>query len=218
MIPDIALAKLCAASYDPDATWDQEWNAEGIDVQVIKVGSIHVICFRGSVTEQDWTRDFSTWLKKDPDIGYCHAGFLSGMHVVVANLMSSIGVEPYAVTGHSLGAARALIFSGLMTAIAHIRPTQVTTFGTPRPGFAKLSEILNGGGYPIHLYKNRSDPVTDVPWWMGLFKHPVEQIKLDVDPGTGPRPFSDHKIACYVKGVGIEQANQLKENHGTDND
>lgn len=201
MISDLALAQACADIYDKGIAWDSLWFADDVYVGLRRAEEFDIIAFRGSETPEDWVRDFKGWPEKHPELGYCHDGFLDGMDDVAKEIAPVTGGRPLAVTGHSLGAARALILAGLLTTFRR-PPSIVVTFGTPRPGFAKLSRILNGGGFPIRCYKNRSDPVTDVPWLMGMYRRPVEQTMLDVAPLAGDiGPLADHHIGLYLDGV-----------------
>ena len=51
---------------------------------------------------------------RHPLLGYCHSGFLEGMDTVADELSLAVDkTRPYALTGHSLGAARALVVAAL---------------------------------------------------------------------------------------------------------
>lgn len=206
MIPtDLELAQAASDTYDPAAHWDQSWTREDVHVGLRHAGDFDLISFRGSIDEEDWLRDFQGWPKKHPILGYCHSGFLAGMDTVASELVMAISPErPYALTGHSLGAARALIVAGLLM-WAKKPPALVVTFGTPRPGMAKLSSLLNGGGYPIRHYKNGPDPVADVPLTvppLWLFQKPKVDTLLDVAPADGAHdPMHWHHMPLYLEGV-----------------
>lgn len=197
---DLELAQASADIYEPRAKWDRFWIDEGIYVALRRIDGLDIVCFRGSITDEDWKDNLNFWPTRHPEIGYCHSGFLEGMEMVYGNLRPALR-DCVAVTGHSLGAARALIFAGLLT-VRGLKPARVTTFGTPRPGFARLSQVLIDGGYPIRCFKNRRDPITDVPYLGGLYTRPVPQTMLNVaayPPEVGV--FSDHHMPLYLEGV-----------------
>jgi hypothetical protein len=202
---DLELAQACADTYDPAARWDQSWTREHVHVGLRHAGDHDIVAFRGSIDEIDWIRDFNGWPSKHAVLGYCHSGFLAGMGTVASELSQAITPErPYALTGHSLGAARALIAAGLLTA-AKTPPVLVVTFGTPRPGMAQLTRILNTGGYFIKCYKNGPDPVAEVPVRLAplwLYQKPVIDTPIEVAPADDAHdPFHWHHMPLYLEGV-----------------
>jgi hypothetical protein len=94
---------------------------------------------------------------------------------------------PLVICGHSLGAARAVIISALLT-LSGRQPIARICFGEPRAGFDKLKSILA----PIRVqrsYRNRDnkghDVITDVPFSLPplfAYEHPTELIDLTVVP------------------------------------
>lgn len=204
MISDLELAQACVDSYDPAAHWDQSWIREDIHVGLRHADVCDVIAFRGSVDEADWLADFNGWPRLHPLLGYCHSGFLTGMDTVADELALARTERPVAITGHSLGAARALILAGIWTALEN-PPAIVVTFGTPRPGMAKLSNILNTGGIALKHYKNGPDPVADVPVTLPplwLYQKPQPDTPLNVAPDVGAEdPFHWHHAPLYLEGI-----------------
>lgn len=203
MTPDLDLARACSDTYSASSVWDQVWTADDIHVALRHAGPVDIIAFRGSVDETDWLRDFDGWPSKHPDLGYCHSGFLEGMDACCATLAAAVGDRPVAFTGHSLGAARALIAAGIW-AVQH-RPVDVcVTFGTPRPGMAQLSHILNTGGFFIKHYRNGPDPVAEVPialppLWIYMKPQPDTPIK--VPPPDAEDPVKWHSMQYYMTGI-----------------
>ena len=200
MTSDADIARICASSYDPNTKWDRLWD-EGSNSGIF-VGLIGtVVCFRGSVTLEDWMRDLDALYIDDPTIGGVHAGFAKGIAQFFASTEGIIR-SGFTICGHSLGAARALIFAGYMVA-AGLNPAAAITFGTPRPGFQKLTDIL--APLSVRSYKNRFDPVCDVPAPIlpdFPYIHPRAQIKVDAAPPIDEFGlFADHHIELYVNGV-----------------
>lgn len=207
MISDLELAQACNDTYDIGVTWwrlnyvDEVW----VGIRLLAGGSVVVL--RGSEVATDWVRDMRGLPTRHPVLGLCHRGFLAGMDDAGAWVAATLPKGPYAVTGHSLGAARALIVAGLLTAAGR-PPDRLVTFGTPRPGFRQLAGILTGGGFPIVCYKNRNDPVTGVPWLRfpggDGFCLPVTETSIDVpgedEPGIDI-VFRDHHMPLYMAGV-----------------
>lgn len=197
---DADIAQVCAASYDTATKWDVLW--PGADSDGIYAGLIgNVLCFRGSVTTEDWFRDLDTLPTNDPALGGIHAGFAAGVGQFFAKNLQLLHQDTI-ICGHSLGAARALICAGYAEQ-AGLRPKAVITFGSPRPGFSRLAEILIP--VTIRSYQNRNDLVTDVPRWIWPelpYLHPRPPIAINVPPAPGEFGiFADHHIQLYLQGT-----------------
>lgn len=203
MITDLDLAQACLDTYNDAAAWDNKWTIDTVNVYLRRVEQGAIIAFEGSNSEEDWLRDFQAWPRKHPLLGYCHSGFLQGADAVYTALAKVVDGS-FAITGHSLGAAEALICAGLFS--AHGRPpTKILTFGTPRPGMARLSNILNTSGAFIKHYRNGPDPVADVPLSIAplwLYQKPVMDTPLYVAPADDAHdPFHWHHMPLYFSGV-----------------
>lgn len=192
MISHKSLAVLCQAMYrNNPADWDRFFTFD--DVFVATKGDI--VVFRGSQSAEDWLRDFDDVPVDHPIFGHVHAGFVAGMDDVYRELVP-LATSARVITGHSLGAARAWLFAGFLAAAG--RPAQqITVFGSPRPGFARLRDIIVAGGSSNASYRNGDDPVTEVPWLLGAYVRPVELTAI----GISRTPFEDHHIEYYVEGV-----------------
>lgn len=219
LITDLDCAQACADVYPPDGLTDHEkqfaishgqfnefWAIDQVYVGLRHLASgADVFAFRGSVSEEDWIRDFEGWPRRHPLLGYCHNGFLENMDDLYDKLLLAVDpARPFAIAGHSLGAARALIMAGIFTARGR-PPALVVTFGTPRPGFQQLSGILNSGGFPIRCYRNGPDPVAEVPLKVPpllLYQKPQADILLGSAPEFHPEdPFRWHSMPLYLEGV-----------------
>lgn len=202
MISDLECAQAAADSYTPAPTWFKLSEAQGIYVALRQVAGGTIVCFRGSVTAQDWLRDFEALPAEHPVLGWCEEGFLTGMDDVGAWVATNLPEGSVAVTGHSLGAARAMILAGLLTSAGHVLE-RLVTFGTPKPGFGKLSRILLAGAFPITCYKNGPDPVADVPLTLpgAPYCKPVVDTPLNVAPANAHDPFEFHHMPLYLQGV-----------------
>lgn len=200
MITDKDIARICCSSYDPNFKWDKLW--DGASSGGIYVGLIgNVLCFRGSVTLEDWFRDLKAEAIIDPVLGGLHAGFAEGLKEFFAEVIQLLHRDTI-VCGHSLGAARAIIFSAMMMT-ANLSPKAVIVFGCPRPGFNKLAGIMNKHEC-ARAYKNRYDLVTDLPRaLLGLpFMNALGSIPLNVYPPSEDYGlFADHHPELYAAGT-----------------
>lgn len=200
MVSDLDLVNLCAAAYSGDRTaFDHTIEINQIYAGVLDKPDGFIIAFRGSLVLVDWLRDIEAVRLQDViSVGPVAEGFYTGLSGVLDAIdAASIGKSIY-ITGHSLGAAHAAILGGLLVSLG-IKPAKIVLFGCPRPGGEKLKYLLSG--VAISSYKNRYDPVTDVPIPFPLsFTHVRGMIGLNIDPGTG-LILDDHHIANYQKGL-----------------
>jgi hypothetical protein len=215
MIPsDAVVASLCAAIYNAtaliDATWDHfDLGADdGVCWGLKKLDGCDVVVFRGSITMQDWLRDLfvlplPALLPLGTRIGHVHAGFFMGMEKMWGELRPQL-TQPVIVSGHSLGAARAAMLTGLMVADGRA-PAARVVFGEPKPGLIDLGELIKG--VPARSYRNGDaryhDVVTDVPMTLPpmQFVHPTPIVPVCAEP-TGNLfqrygAFAFHHIELY---------------------
>ncbi len=172
--PDRDLAQLCRGLYaypgDLPVSWDHldYGDGDGVCWAVKVLGDTDVLVFRGSVTLQDWLRDLGAWATPwgHDLLGPVHPGFFLGMEQVYAEVLTFlVPGRDVVVAGHSLGAARATLLTGMMCARGRA-PAARVVFGEPKPGFARLQDLLLP--VPARSYRNGDavahDVVTDVPF------------------------------------------------------
>jgi|ERR1700679_1435859 len=211
MPTDLDYANLCAKVYAVDAStdkfWTHYWCVEDVVCGHVLQDGIDYLVFRGSVTPEDWMRDMNAIPVWHPNIGFVHAGFFAGLDTLypIVKAVISGGVT---ILGHSLGAARACDMSGLFAedCSSNKLPCPVktlVTFGQPRPAFINLKRIIDKAGIVHRSYRNRNDPVPEVPFPFPLpFIHTEDYISLDAAPSpTDLEPLRDHHIQLYIQGV-----------------
>lgn len=205
---DLDAALLCYSSYFLPGYFDTVFQGDTDDE--IWCGIKHfsrsecVITFRGSDSLTDWIRDFQANMLTDPDLGDVESGFFIGVRDLFPKIQKEIaGTTHISIVGHSLGAARALQVAGLFV-ISGLMP-EVITFGSPRPGGAKLKEVLSK--ISIRSYRNAFDPITNVPLTLSHdpYVHPSDLISIDAQPiACDPLlEFRDHHIQYYVNAMAL---------------
>jgi lipase (class 3) len=212
MLPtDADIAALCAAVYAyagaPAVAWDHfdAGDDDGVCWALKRLPACDVVVFRGSTTFQDWVRDFraAPILTR---IGHVHDGFHAGMEHAWADARVLLK-RPAIITGHSLGAARAAIMTGLMVK-DRVPPTARVVFGEPKPGFRDLADLI--AAVPGRSYRNgdgtHHDLVTDVPFFdfpPFEYVHPTPIIPVCAPPRANDRwgVFSYHHIELYQAAV-----------------
>jgi hypothetical protein len=221
MISDLALARLCQALYAYPGQAPESWahyddgaNSDGVCWAVKEIEDYSVIVLRGSITPQDWRCDFQAFA--DPfhhdDLGPVHPGFLSGMKTVQREVtdLIPVGGNRIIITGHSLGAARASILTGLMRLTP--RRSDVVrrvVFGEPRPGFQQLADLVSevSGASYRNAANGSHDLVTDVPFSIPPenYVHPTSLIDVSAAPNgdlvSQWGPFALHHCSLYVKAL-----------------
>lgn len=223
MITDAEIAALCVGIYAYPGQLAVAWDhfdagqiGDNICWGVKRVDGTAVVVLRGSVTRLDWLRDFQSIA--DPfhhdDIGPVHPGFLSGMRGVERELGGLVArTEPLIIAGHSLGAGRAAILTGLLV-IDGWKPTARVVFGEPKPGFAQLASII--ANVPGRSYRNGDDThhdlVTDVPFSFPpeQFVHPTPVIPVCARPE--PPDFASRGMFAWHHMPLYHQALQERPN------
>lgn len=210
MLTDKQIAQGCVSLYDGSLSLFDHYDAgatDGICWASLRMDNETYIFLRGSITIQDWLRDATAIANpfSHDALGPCHPGFYIGMHELWTEIKAKTQA-PWVIAGHSLGAGRACILSGIMI-LDGVVPLKRVCFGEPLPGFAKLGKILSvipeqnsyRNGDAIH-----HDPVTDVPLSIPPeeYVHPVP-LKLvtamPVDNSMGI--FSWHHMPLYVEAL-----------------
>lgn len=195
------------------STMQVDWRIQYLD------GSTALLVLPGTETPTQWLLDFLavpvhahpvTWTH---DLGCVHAGFYAGLSQVWSVLKPLFEGCSIYIAGHSLGAARAAILTGIMV-LDGATPARVLLCGAPQPGYARLAEVVKL--VPCVTYWNTParptiedppDPVNDVPfYWPPLFpyQHAWSKITaIDVPPPIGD-PWSfvgRHHDTLYEQGI-----------------
>lgn len=186
-----------------------------------------VIALRGTATCLEWAENFRAALVNMPgshrdlthNQGKVECGFLSlyktpGAHVPslaesvveeVRRLLKLYEGEPLSitVTGHSLGAALALLVAdGLSTCAPVVPPVAVFSFGGPRVGNQGFADRLNGNNVKVLRIVNSQDVITRVP---GMFLS--EELDQKLQNSSLPLAYShvgtelrvDTKMSPFLK-------------------
>jgi hypothetical protein len=206
MLNDRELSKVCWTLYldQPTDYWDRLFPHDGGYVGIKQIGDEIVVCWRGSTTLFDWLEDFQAVPVMDHDLGMVHSGFLGGVNSIMDSVTAAVASSRVYVIGHSLGAGHAAIHAAKLI-LAGRAPQKVTLWGCPRPGFQQLRDILNRPKFNITSYKNRKDPVTDVPVNIGDFKYvdATTFYTVNVAPSLMDAwgPLADHHFNLYATAM-----------------
>jgi hypothetical protein len=213
---DAEIAALCNGLYDypgfASIAWDrleQPVEDNGICWALKRLDTVDVIVLRGSTTRQDWMRDFEAVANPFTHfaLGPVHPGFLAGMENAYAAMKSGLR-DDVIVCGHSLGAARAGVLTGLMVLDGRA-PVARVVFGEPRPGFAAFAQLI--ASVPARSYRNGNDVlydlVTDLPIALGPenYVHPCPLTQVCEEPGSDWTQqwgvFAWHAMPLYLAAL-----------------
>lgn len=192
------------------ASWDIYYNPKRFN-QIFTLNNIiigwdralNLIAYRGSVTPTDWITDFKSFPVLHPMLGWCETGFVTGLEDDYTILSQTVHPFPW-FTGHSLGGARARLMAARFV-VGNRGVGGLMVFGSPKPGFQKVSDIIGRGNFPHTSYRNRADIVptlaeTILPLF--AYTHPDQYIPLDVSPDSNTfESFRDHSMDLYLQGV-----------------
>lgn len=215
-VKQIALwaAKQCYASYWDIAFFTEKFSTDNVTAFTLAYddGLDFDITFPGSETLTDWMRDAASVREIiDPHLGPVADGFFIGMPDMFEMIYPKIPPHAYVcIQGHSLGAARALIFAALLIAKGFpVERLTVITFGSPRPGGSQLAKILE----PVEIlsFRNGNDPVTEVPTKYMGGQHPRGLIPITSEPiALSPWDLVKwHHMQAYIVSLMLWSAGEV---------
>ncbi|KAI5655768.1 hypothetical protein M9H77_32955 [Catharanthus roseus] len=185
-----------------------------------------VIALRGTSTCLEWAENMRDILVEMPDqdgssngqpkveCGFQSLFKTSGAHVPslaesvvneVQRLIEQYKGEPLSitVTGHSLGAALALLVGDeLSTCAPDVPPVAVFSFGGPRVGNRAFANRLEANNVKVLRVVNNQDVITRVP---GMFvSESLDQKLRESEAAAGVLNLIDNKMPWAYSHVGVE--------------
>lgn len=128
-----------------------------------------ILAFRGSNEKVDWLRNIRLKKTRFLDYGKVHSGFLRALDFIGPSIrvelgkLQAAGMRNLYVTGHSLGAAMATLFTAEALTCS-IRPRELVTFGSPRVGDRRFAKKFNAEfGIATTRFVNNNDLVCRLP-------------------------------------------------------
>jgi hypothetical protein len=214
MLPtDAELVDAAAATYDPASVPFIADIGSALRIFLTqRADGLVIVSIEGTHDAVGWAFDFFALRIKDhpgiahPSLGFIHAGFYTMASIVLDRLTAELehrGV-PYAICGHSLGAALALLL-GAMLIVRGMPPVKIGAFAPPRVGGAKF--VATATSVPFCAERYGLDPVPAVPLDLPIV-FPYDQVPLrELQAPPLPRDaslaalFDQHHITNYVAGV-----------------
>lgn len=172
-----ALADISARAY---ATFTIDCQETDTQVLIVPLDNCIVVAFRGTSDIRDWITDVSAW-RRDILGKSVHAGFYNAVASVMDQItakLAELAPDPHlpiVVTGHSLGAADAMLFAWRW--LTPDRIAAVYTFGQPRVGDHIFAADYNSGRLAAKTFRvtHAADIVPWVPWLCGTYVHAADE-------------------------------------------
>lgn len=138
----------------------------------------------------------------DKKLGWAHSGFLHGGLDIFEEIGENLDPDiPIIVTGHSLGAALALIVSILLKQAGY-NVVEYVGFACPRT-FVYNKQKHNKDSsvrFPMTIYRYENDIVPILPLSFPFgYHHPVEMTQLGY--GDGLPSILDHSMSNYEEAI-----------------
>jgi hypothetical protein len=213
---DSELVEAAAATYLANAVPNFQDDDRAIKVFVTKRTSdgLNIIAIEGTHDPLGWALDFLAAEVEDQQgmnhatLGWIHAGFYSSAVVALTRCALIAAEGPYAICGHSLGAALALLIGSLLSQDQldgrSLAPVKIGAFAPPRVGDSTFVKVATS--IPLCAYRYNVDPVPQVPLTISP-AFPYMPVPMTALPGPSiplfaiTRRLACHNIANYVAGV-----------------
>ncbi|MDR3736087.1 MAG: alpha/beta fold hydrolase [Acidobacteriaceae bacterium] len=189
---ETALLSLSNAAYYAPATFS---NGPSSYALASKTSAYTAIAWRGTESGlyQNWISDLDAIPEYHPTLGWCHRGFLQAAIATYPQAVQQAVIAPLVLTGHSLGAAVAVLTAALLRA-AHIQIIRCSVFGCPNFTLNQnISALMHD--VPGYRWRDGNDPVPQVPPGFHIDR-PTTQIGTDY-----PDPISAHMIDAYAAAL-----------------
>lgn len=157
-------------------------------------GDVHV--FRGTDDALSVLDDVDCVPTHAGALGMVHGGFWRALQVILPACLGLL--PPRAVAGHSLGAALAILYAGVMAQRGHV--VEVYAFEPPRIcADDTLAELFRAKAVPLYATRNGNDIVTQVPPLLSL-PGPLTRIGT---PSFSLDNLTDHSIDRVIAALSI---------------
>ena len=168
------------------------------------------ITFRGSDSKTDWRHNFQFFKKcipyGNPDTAIrVHTGFLNAYKAPqvrrrIQDMVNS-KVRKIQISGHSLGAALAVLCAVDLQYNFPDRDIECIVFGCPRVGNAAFRDSYNKRVFKTIRVENGNDIVTKVPLWLMGYRHVGVRIPVGAPRLPGMVTFRSHDPRRYYQNL-----------------
>ena len=169
------------------------------------------ITFRGSDSKKDWQTDAKFWKTTVPYGNYSskirvHAGFIGAykspdIRLEIQNYVNVFNIQKIYITGHSYGAALAVLCAVDLQYNFPKKDYEVIVFGCPRVGNNAFKQSYNLRIFKTLRVENKCDIVTKVPFAFLGYRHVGARLKIG-GPKVGlPISMKCHTLQEYYSDI-----------------
>src|SRR5258708_16200158 len=168
------------------------------------------VAIRGTQTQTEWLQNLdidTTGYRPVPDFGDVHMGWMGLYETMRANLAAILpaacaGCDQLIVTGHSLGAALAVLAApDIAKNISVVPEPKLTTFGGPRPGLHDFAVPFNLLIDSCFRVVNLFDIIPHLP--LALPALPYEQVASQARAHSGGSIDQTHRHSLDAYRAGL---------------
>jgi predicted lipase len=196
----------CSSIYTPVAQkdFDKLYRINDTVCGTVLHDGVFYVVFQGTETLSGWMEDFDILPTNVMPFGLLHTGFYRHLPALMSLMKVSIPEDmPIVVTGHSKGAAEAIIFAAMLKLAKH--DIQPILFACPNAGQQEFTDWLKVN-LPGISFRNASeliddfgDPVPLVPIYP--YTSPYPHTLINAPPEDALAPTSWHQAKLYLAGV-----------------
>jgi hypothetical protein len=168
------------------------------------------VAIRGTQTQTEWLQNLdvdATGYRPVPDFGDVHMGWMGLYETMRANLAANLpaacaGCDQLIVTGHSLGAALAVLAApDIAKNISVVPEPKLTTFGGPRPGLHDFVVPFNLLIDSCFRVVNFFDIVPHLPLALPALPYEHAGVQVAVNSGGSIDQTHRHSLDAYRAGL-----------------
>lgn len=183
--------------------------ATGVQYFVKRKGDTLLIAFRGTDSLRDAITDARFWGATLPDGTRApkikvHTGFLTAyrhpeVRGRIRDLVGAVQIRRVRITGHSYGAALALLCAGDLRNLSPGLDVEVVVFGCPRVGNRAFECAYEDLVSKTVRVENGNDAVTKLPPALLGYRHVGEKFHVGGPRIPGVYRTEDHSIDEYIR-------------------
>ncbi len=213
----IKMLEYCGVSYRNDQPEDKNTKLIFINDKVTDVQcyirlkeDTAIITFRGSDSKKDFKTDFKFWKSVVPYKNYnsrirVHAGFISTyksnnvrgkIHKII-----DCSIKNVCVTGHSYGAALAILCAIDLEYNYPKKDYEVIVFGCPKVGNRAFRDSYNLRIFKTLRIENKWDIVPKIPFSILGYRHVGCGLKIKKPGFYNPFSLKNHALQEYYSAV-----------------
>ena len=169
------------------------------------------IVFRGSDSQKDWKTN-SKFCKTTIPYGNdsskirVHSGFINAykspnIRMKIQKYINDFDIQKVYITGHSYGAALAVLCAVDLEYNFPKKDYEVIVFGCPRVGNKAFKQSYNLRVFKTLRVENRRDIVTKVPFAFMGYRHVGAKLKIGKSAGIMPFSMKSHTLQEYYSNI-----------------